>query len=76
MATNKIIKWGLQKTVEELIAAGIRTSTKISEALKAKGYSVSQPTVSRYLASVEEERADGKLKISFPTMSAPRSRKT
>lgn len=56
MATNKIIALGLQKTVEELISAGIRTSTKISEALKARNYPVSQSTVSRYLASVEEER--------------------
>lgn len=54
--TNKIIKLGLQKIVEDMLANGITTSTAIAAALNAQGYSVSQPTVSRYFKEEKEAR--------------------
>jgi predicted transcriptional regulator len=56
--TNKIIRLNLQKTVEELISSGVTTSTAIAAVLKEKGYSVSQPTVSRYLKEQREARKE------------------
>lgn len=63
MATNKIVRKKLEKTVEDLIAAGISTSSAIADALKAQGHSVSQPTVSRYLRTLEEQRRDETIKL-------------
>lgn len=56
--TNKIVKWKLQKTVEELITSGVTTSTAIAAALTAQGHKISQPTVSRYLKEERELRKE------------------
>jgi len=58
MAGNKITRLKLEATIEELIVNGITTSVGISAALKEKGYNVSQPTVSRYLHTVQQARQE------------------
>lgn len=58
MAETKIEKLGLQGRIEELIASGVTTSLGISNALKADGQNVSQPSVSRYLKAVRDERKE------------------
>jgi len=62
--TNKIVKWNLQKTVEELISSGTaKTSVAIAAALTEKGFKISQPTVSRYLKEEKESRKEETKKI-------------
>ena len=63
MPTSKIEKWGLQKRIEDLIAAGTRTSAAISDALKKEGFDVSQPTIARHLKFVRETRREETQKI-------------
>ncbi len=63
MAQNKIIRLGLDKVVEDLITNGHTTSTAISQKLKELGHSVSQPTVSRYLAELKDTRREETKKI-------------
>jgi len=56
--TNKIVRLGLEKTVEDLISRGITTSTAISAELAKLGKKVSQPTMSRYLKGKREARKE------------------
>lgn len=58
MAGNKITRLKLEAPIEELIKNGITTSVGISAALKEMGYNVSQPTVSRYLHTVQQARQE------------------
>ncbi len=60
---SKIEKLGLVKRIEDLIASGTSTSEAISSALKAEGFTVSQPTISRYLKRTREERREETQKI-------------
>ena len=63
MAAGKIEKLGLVTRIEELIAGGTTSSEAISEALKAEGHAISQPTVARYLKRTREERREATQKI-------------
>jgi predicted transcriptional regulator len=58
MATGKIEKLGLVKRIEELVSQGTASSEAISVALKAEGFNVSQPTVSRYLKKTRDSRRE------------------
>ncbi|MCX5818436.1 MAG: hypothetical protein NT047_00760 [Deltaproteobacteria bacterium] len=58
MATGKIEKLGLVKRIEELVSQGTASSEAISAALKAEGFNVSQPTVSRYLKKTRDSRRE------------------
>ena len=58
MAASKIEKLGLVKRIEELVSQGISSSEAISAALKAEGFNVSQPTVSRYLKKTRNSRRE------------------
>ena len=58
MAGNKISRLKLEGIIEDLIKDGITTSVGISAALKDKGHDVSQPTVSRYLKTVQQARQE------------------
>jgi predicted transcriptional regulator len=60
---GKIEKLGLVKRIEELIMAGTNSSEGIAAALKAEGYAISQPTISRYLKRTREERREETQKI-------------
>ncbi len=63
MAISKIEKLGLVKRIEDLIAQGTRSSEAISATLKSEGFSISQPTISRYLKRTREERREETQKI-------------
>jgi len=58
MPGNKISRLKLEATIEELIKAGITTSVGIAAALQERGHQVSQPTVSRYLKTVQQARQE------------------
>ncbi|OPY17022.1 MAG: Arginine repressor, DNA binding domain [Syntrophus sp. PtaB.Bin075] len=56
--TSKIKSLGLAPRIEELFSSGVTTSVAISNALKAEGFNISQPTVSRYLKEERETRRE------------------
>jgi len=58
MAGNKISRLKLEGTIEDLIKDGITTSVGIAAHLREAGHHVSQPTVSRYLKSVQQARQE------------------
>lgn len=63
MAASKIDTLHLAPRIEALITSGTNTSQTISDALKAEGHNISQPTISRYLKKVRETRTEETQKI-------------